>query len=107
MEKRERREKKKLVNLLISASESGEKPPWSESGSGDSFAFLEQIKGNCRRASQSKQVRQGLKRVSTNHTTTTTMASHRYCLPLSRRRRRLDFEPLQVDEDGKRVDRDE
>ncbi len=27
------------------------------------------------------------------------MASHRYCLPLSRRR--LDFEPLQVDEDGK------
>jgi hypothetical protein len=101
--KRER-EGKKLVNLLISASESGEKPPWSESGSGDSFAFLEQIKGNCRRASQSKQVRQGLKRVSTNHTTTT-MASHRYCLPLSRRR--LDFEPLQVDEDGKRVDRDE
>lgn len=64
------------MNLLISASESGEKPPWSESGSGDSFAFLEQIKGNCRRASQSKQVRQGLKRVSTNHTTTTTMAHH-------------------------------
>jgi hypothetical protein len=39
-----------------------------------------------------------LKKEFPDHTATASR-THRYCLPLSRRR--LDFEPLQVDEDGK------